>query len=188
MSTPDIVDVVLPPYSPRFFLWTRDGTRYAQGDQLPKVGLASTYAVRLHVEGPSSPPRFLWVQDCELTNPMAHQPITGASVFDRWGRYLGRGGEALEEPGHGPIDTSRGLVERRTPSAPEGARATLLQEAYAEPEKHMLKTGPSLLTHRFHLRPDLEIEVALPPDLTLDEALRLGDWLQVLPFRARARF
>lgn len=38
----------------------------------------------------------------------------------------------------------------------------------------------SLVTHRFRLRPDLELELALPPDLTREESLRVARYIETL--------
>jgi hypothetical protein len=38
------------------------------------------------------------------------------------------------------------------------------------------------LTHRYNLRPDLLIELALPADLTKSEATRLAEFVRTLPF------
>ena len=39
-----------------------------------------------------------------------------------------------------------------------------------------------LLSHSYHLRPGLEVELQLPTDLTKDEAKRLASFLESLPF------
>lgn len=38
------------------------------------------------------------------------------------------------------------------------------------------------LTHSFHLRPDVEIKLELPSDLTSGEASRLAEFVRALPF------
>jgi hypothetical protein len=38
------------------------------------------------------------------------------------------------------------------------------------------------LSHIFHLRPDLQIKIELPADLTVSEASRLSDFVKSLPF------
>ena len=40
-----------------------------------------------------------------------------------------------------------------------------------------------LLTHTFHLRPDVPVEFDLPRNLTENEASRLADYIRTLPFR-----
>jgi hypothetical protein len=42
------------------------------------------------------------------------------------------------------------------------------------------------LAHSFHLRPDLTVELRLPPDLTPDEARRLAEFVRALPFGSDA--
>jgi hypothetical protein len=41
---------------------------------------------------------------------------------------------------------------------------------------------PAMLTHKFRLRPDLEISLYLPSDLSKKEIGRIADFLQTLPF------
>jgi hypothetical protein len=41
---------------------------------------------------------------------------------------------------------------------------------------------PASRTHRYHLRPDLEMSIELPADLTILEASRLADFVKTLPF------
>ena len=41
---------------------------------------------------------------------------------------------------------------------------------------------PANLTHNFHLRPDMQIKLELPSDLTTAEALRLAEFIKALPF------
>jgi hypothetical protein len=38
------------------------------------------------------------------------------------------------------------------------------------------------VSHHFRLRPDLEISLCLPPDLTTQEASRIADFVRTLPF------
>jgi hypothetical protein len=42
--------------------------------------------------------------------------------------------------------------------------------------------APTMLTHRFRLRPELEISVYLPSDVSKKEISRIADFLQTLPF------
>jgi hypothetical protein len=50
-------------------------------------------------------------------------------------------------------------------------------------EKHSSGAPVSaLLGHSFRLRPDVTIALALPPNLTLNEAARLADFIKTLPF------
>lgn len=41
---------------------------------------------------------------------------------------------------------------------------------------------PGSLSHKFQLRPDWQIDLILPSDLTAREALRLSDFVKTLPF------
>jgi len=41
-----------------------------------------------------------------------------------------------------------------------------------------------LLTHRYHLREDYEMQIDLPYDLTKEEAGRLAAFFQTLPFES----
>jgi hypothetical protein len=45
---------------------------------------------------------------------------------------------------------------------------------------------PKMLTHRFRLRPELEISLELPSDLTQKEVGRVADFLKTLPFEGAA--
>lgn len=169
MSDYDIVEVIREPYDPRFQLWKREGLRLEQGDKVPIVGMAPTYAVRLHSQVPA-PARYLWVQDGVITNPMAHQPIGDASVFDAWGRYLGRGGSPLDPPATGTWEQV--LIREFSPSSsPSPVEASPTPTATTE-----------MLMHRFHLRQDLEIQVSLPADLDERDVGRLCVFLRSLPF------
>jgi len=38
------------------------------------------------------------------------------------------------------------------------------------------------ITHSFHLRPDLTLELDLPADLTAQEAARIARFVEALPF------
>lgn len=172
--TPDVVETILAPYSPCFCLWSKDGTSYRQGDHAGPVGLAKTYAVRLH--GPDdAAPRFLWVQDGVLTNPMAHQPIAQAAVFDAWGRYLGRGGESLSAPGRGPVNSLATAVPADAVEPPSEAPPT-------KPRAAAPKASPRKATfsHTFRLRAAFQVTLDLPNDLTEREANRLAAWVRSL--------
>lgn len=181
MTSFDTVEVILAPYDSRLGLWTREGRKFTQGDKVPSVGMAVTYAVRLHAPT-HKPARYLWVQDGVITNPMAHQPILDALVFDAWGRYLGRGGDHLDPPGTPPpptilVDESEGVRAvwpEKVPPPP--ARAEGAPPARAE------GVSPKLI-HSFRLRPDLEIQLLLPRDLTEEDVGRLCAFLRVLPFK-----
>lgn len=186
MTRFDTVEAILAPYDPRLGLWARGGRKFTQGDKVPSVGMAVTYAVRLHAPT-HKPARYLWVQDGVITNPMAHQPISDASVFDAWGRYLGCGGSPLDPPGMPPpalvVDTDK------VPGAPwidegegegEGVRAVRPEEV--PPPAKAEGVSPKLI-HSFRLRPDLEIQLLLPRDLTEEDVGRLCAFLRVLPFK-----
>lgn len=47
------------------------------------------------------------------------------------------------------------------------------------------KTGRGAIVHRFPMRNDFQVEIALPEDLTLKDVKRLYRWLQTLPFDQR---
>jgi len=158
----DEVEGILGPYGAQLALWSRDGSIYRQGDSVPSVGMAETYAVRLDAPR-ETPPRYLWVQRSQITNLMAHQPIEGRSVFDARGRYLGRGGEELED--------GTGAEEQVT-----------ILDMVRNTRDDVVDGGPRL-THRFHLRPGLVVHVDLPVDMTVAEARRLADFVLCLPFR-----
>lgn len=167
-STSDVIDGIIAPYLPDLAVWGRDGTTYRQGDQVPSLGMAETYAVLLDAPD-EAPARYLWVQRGKITNLMAHQPIEGSSVFDVRGRYLGRGGETLEDVAKNPEDPFRGWISDIVKRAHEG-------NADAE--------GPAR-THQFYLRPDFVVSVELPVDMTTAEARRLADFVLCLPFPRR---
>jgi hypothetical protein len=48
------------------------------------------------------------------------------------------------------------------------------------------ETGEQTLEHRFQLRPDQQVRLELPRDLTSREASRLADFIRTLPFDAGA--
>jgi hypothetical protein len=60
-----------------------------------------------------------------------------------------------------------------------GSTKTMAQVAIG---KSSSKSTPALLTHKFRLRPDLEISLELPSDLSTKEVSRISDFLKTLPF------
>lgn len=141
---------VLAPYTARVFVW--EGEDVGSGGSVGPLGMADTYAVKL--DGPSGrPDRFAWVQECVLTNVMAHQPIEGASVFDARGRYLGRGGESLAAGNSPPLPVPTGSSVPRP----------------NEPVRYV-----------FPLRRGVLVTLSLPADLSHREAERLGAFVQLL--------
>jgi hypothetical protein len=162
---PDEVLGILEPYSGLVSIWTRDGSGFHQGDKVPAVGRAQTYAIVLDAPV-GSPRRFLWVQAGKITNLMAHQPIEGRSVFDARGRYLGSGGDVLDDPS--PLTAA-------IPSLVELAFPTRVHD----PATH--GHGATLI-HSFRLRPDFTVSVELPVNLSEKEAERLADFMLCLPF------
>jgi hypothetical protein len=131
MGTPDHVSGIPDPYDNQFKCWNEESREFSQGDEVVPVGIARTYAVRLN-STPGHPARFLWVQDLKITAVMAHQPIVQKSVFNKWGDFLGEGGEVLQEPGDGPVgEAMKPLMEMlnvRVPDAsplPEAMRPDL---------------------------------------------------------------
>lgn len=168
------VEGVPEPYDRQFKLWDEART-YRLGDEVPEVGMASTYAVRLNAP-PGEHARFLTVQEGKITNLMAHQPVYGKSVFDKWGGYLGRGGDQLEEPGPSPVETAVSLVEQIV--APK-------MEELKEATENLAEVAAALGTpeheHTFRLRHDLEIKLQLPTDLTPAEADRIAAFVKTLP-------
>lgn len=171
-KTADQVPDILPPYDRNFYVWDGTGRQYKQHDLVPDVGMAQTYAVLL-VSDQDARPQFLTVQDNRITNLMAHQPIPGASVFDPRGKYLGRGGEPLAAAG------SPGEV------VPLVELAQRVEEETQEPTATFLEPPPeraSSLEHVFWLREGVEARIALPADLTKEEADRLANFVALLPF------
>jgi len=166
------------PYDPQFKLWD-EGRTYRQGDEVPAVGVATTYAVR--IGGPGGRlARYVTVQEGRITNVLAHQPVHGRSVFDKWGGYLGVGGQDLTEPSRPAVEIAAvGLVDQivRRDVPPEPADARETAGSVGDPV-----ADPVMLSHRFWLRPHLEIEVALPADLEREEMARLQRFLETLPF------
>jgi hypothetical protein len=64
------------------------------------------------------------------------------------------------------------------------AGETINVEALSETEPAELEDEATsgLLDHRFRLRPELELTVSLPPNLTVAEAVRIADYVKTLPF------
>jgi hypothetical protein len=86
-----------------------------------------------------------------------------AGVITVDGHVGSRGnGAQLEAPARPPQKTSEG-------DSPSGATDATL-------------STDGLITHRFQLRPDIEIVVRLPSDLNQSDVVRLYKWLQTLPF------
>lgn len=50
------------------------------------------------------------------------------------------------------------------------------------PAEYEIETISDRMLHKFRLRPDVEIAIDLPPDLSRREAERLASWVQTLPF------
>lgn len=208
MRTPDTVAGILDPYENQFELWNNNGNEYESGSPVPAVGMAASYSVQL-VGPPDAKRMFLQVQDGRITNLMALQPLGGRSVFDPRGRYLGRGGQELEPMNmvsdskppdivtavkqmteEFPPDVHQAAEEMRGPAQvpiEERSIGQLISEMKAlgaeppEPDPHPY---PDLdfLTHRFHLRSELEVVLGLPEDLTQEEAERMVLWIRALPF------
>ena len=171
MGSYDEVKGVLEPYDAQVKVWDDELRVYEQGDTVRAVGMAETYAVRLNGP-PEEPFRYLWVQDLRITATMAHQPLLKASVFDKWGKYLGRGGEELEDRSRNPIEE---VLEALTDKKPASGRGSVRHHE-AEVEEDEL-----VVTHRFHLRPDFTVEVELPEDLSRREADRLALFFCAIP-------
>lgn len=172
----DEVPGILPPYDRQVSVWGGDGREYRQHELVPDVGMAKTYSVLLNAP-PGTHPRFLTVMDNRITNLMAHQPVHDASVFDRWGKYLGRGGGQLELPGPSDVEpvSMVELASRPRPTA-ETIEPPSTPERAERAENHL---------HRFWLREDLEIKLELPVDLTDEEAERVAVFVTTLPLAAR---
>ena len=190
----DTVEGIIDPWDPAFKVWSNELTHYKSGDEVPKVGMADTYAIRINAPA-GVKPMYLWVQEGKITNVMAMQPIYQKSVFNKWGKYLGQGGEELDEPGEGPVKMAVDIV-----TAIKESTGTITEEnvqhvvekvghSYPPPEEpsevpteNPYHPGPATLTHRFNLRPDLEIQFQLPTDLDDAEAERLSEFIRTLPF------
>lgn len=205
------VEGVQDPYINHFELWEVEKEELRTGDRVPSVGMAETYAVQYAATEKASP-IFLWVQDNKITNVMAMQPIGQRSVFDQKGRYLGQGGYKLdpieiEQPD--PVDLvsavkqNKAKVQMPLEKASEKSQRSVTESSdnFADPSGEALQTSDSeliddmlmeleqecppdskSLVHRFHLRPDLELEISLPMDLTEREAERLATFILSCPF------
>lgn len=188
MGTYDEVEGILDPYGSQFKLWGCEMAIYKTGDAVPNVGMADTYAVWLDAP-PDQKTCFLWVQEGKITNLMAHQPISGKSVFDKWGKYLGAGGEKLASPGPNAVAAVVGILEEVMGQSPAETRDRvdeLLEAVDAEKDPLNLPTDdfarPDTIHHRFQLRTDYIVKLKLPEDLTAREAKRLATFLKSLPF------
>lgn len=194
----DVVEGIIEPYGNRFRLWGATGKVYQKGDEVPPVGMSESYAVRL--ESPEgTKPGYLWVSGGHISNLIALQPIYEKAVFDRWGRYLGRGGEELDSAGAGPVaeavsileEVTRGKPPPREMAQPMTAPLTARKlpaesepDSEPEPEPEVTEEEPAgALQHRFYLRPDFIVKLKLPADLTESEADRLRTFIASLPFR-----
>lgn len=111
MGLYDSVEGILPPYQNQFKLWGCTDATYKHGSLVPVVGLAKTYAVLLKSDGAASP-RYLWVQENNITQLMAHQPIHDHNVFDKWGNYLGRAGSDYKPKEVPPPAQAKSLLEQ----------------------------------------------------------------------------
>ena len=186
MSGHDEVPGILEPYSSQFQIWEREGKVYKQHELVPSVGMATTYAVWLDAPLGTSV-RYLTVQENRITNLMAHQPVPEASVFDKWGKYLGRAGGPLEEPGR-PAEKAVSMIELAMREAPD----TAIDEETQEPTASLLGPPPmpeevECHLHRFWLREGLEVSVTLPLDLTDEEAERFAVFVTTLPLSAKTQ-
>lgn len=210
----DTVDGILPPYSNEFSLWYKDGQLLKAGLEVLPVGMAVTYSVRLDHDGTAAREVFLQVRDGRIINTMALQPLGEKSVFDPRGRYLGRGGEPLEnDPPVPKKDIVSAIIDTQADpksDAPDPAELTkevddLLTEVRGDPAKQEpavekppetkgqidmviedsvpTNTGPTL-THVFHLRPNVRVQVTLPVDFTEEESFRFSRFIETLPFDA----
>jgi hypothetical protein len=183
MGTYDEVEGILDPYGNQFKLWDCEMSIYKSGDAVPNVGMADTYAVWLE-SPPDQKTCFLWVQEGTITNLMALQPIGGKSVFDKWGKFLGVGGEKLEAPSPGPVAEVMGILSEALGRPLEKAK-NRVDDLLEEVEKQVedLESAPSeTIHHRFQLRTDYIVKFKLPADLTGGEAKRLATFLKTLPF------
>jgi hypothetical protein len=197
MKTPDRVAGVLDPYINRFELWNNSGAEYATGDAVPAVGMAASYSIQLPAPG-NERQVFLQVQDGRITNVMALQPIGDKSVFDPRGRFLGTGGKELEPISLAlpkkPVDIITAVQQMNQPApptqqqvheptTPPPVKERPLDELIDE-LKEMVDDlpEPDPTVHRFHLRPDFEVKIKLPDDLTEREGERLAAFLKSLPY------
>lgn len=164
MGVVRLVPGILSPYDGHISAWEKVG-EIERGGRVGSLGMASTYAILLN--GPETEPdRYLWVQEELVTNLMAHQPIRDHSVFDASGRYLGRGGEALDRA---PMTAPLSLME----AIPTRTSAT--------PRESAQTPTSSMVDYVFPLRRGILIKISLPTDLTTSEASRLGAFLELLP-------
>ena len=187
------VEGIPEPYDPQFKLWDEART-YRQGDEVPDVGMADTYSVRLE-GGTGKATRYLTVQGGCITNLLAHQPVHMKSVFDKWGRFLGVGGARLEDPGPSPLEQALNPIEEalrraRKPSSwpePRVLETPRGQVPELQVQEHLQRQMPErafddeLRVHRFWIRNEIEAELRLPADLTEAEAERLAAFVRMLP-------
>jgi len=166
-------------YDSQFKCWDCLMLEYNAGDEIPPVGIAKSYSIELSTIEKKNPPGFLIVTDGRLVNLLAHDPAHGAPVFDKWGKYLGHGGQMLERPVH-PIEQALTNRPMMSPWTVKEAKDKLNdEEAPVHPE---YREKREVLTHQLRLRHDFMVKVKLPPDLSENEAERLSLWMQSLPF------
>lgn len=172
MGTYDTVMDIPDGYDNQFKCWGSTMEEFNKGDEVGPCGLAETYSIQLQVNDPKKPPYFLVVTENRITDPLAPDPAKGAPVFDKWGKYIGHGGEMLERP-ENPVETALATAPWTVKETPRGT-----QEPTPEPEnaKEMEK-----LTHQLRLRRNFVVKIKLPADLTEQEAARLASWMEALP-------
>jgi hypothetical protein len=202
MGTFDTVKGILDPYDDQFKCWDQHLNDYTVGDLVGCVGIAETYAILIN-SPEDVPPRFVWVKDRVLGATMAHQPIEGKPIFDKWGGYLGMGGDFVVKPtkksGSAKIeqeDIELYPSEERLPPLPppddEGPTLAVTFEdvdpvpsggrLWAKKEPSQFSQVVDWVTHVFWLRPGMQIKVSLPGDLSQREAERLALFVESLPF------
>ena len=178
MGTYDTVMDIPDGYDNQFKCWGSTMEEFNKGDEVGPCGLAETYSIQLQVNDPKKPPYFLIITKNRITDPLAPDPVKGAPVFDKWGKYIGHGGGMLERPEH-PMETARATgpwtVKAREPDEPEEPRGRVtmsVPENRKETEK---------FTHALRLRRNFVVKIKLPADLTEQEAARLASWMEALP-------
>lgn len=173
-------------YDSQLKCWECEMTEYKLGDTVPPVGIATTYTVQLG--GEKLAPMFVFIEELKITKIGAPDPLTGAPVFDKWGRYVGHGGTHLQRPAH-PVEENPGdgammapWTVQKPPAEPAvAAKATSSKQERKEPTVQ-------IVTHQLRLRDRFGVHLKLPVDLTAVEAERIALWVRALPTDQGGRF
>jgi len=165
-------------YESQLKCWECTMTEFKLGDNVPPVGIATTYSIQLG--GEKLAPLFVIVEELTIKAVGASDPATGAPVFDKWARYVGHGGKHLQRPAHSMTDPpNNGAVMSpwTVQKQPEPAKLT----PAVHPKQERKEPSVQIVTHQLRLRDRFGVHLKLPVDLTAVEAERIALWVRALP-------